>query len=216
MEKPELDQMLGEAVIVRICHDLASPAGAIANGIELLAMSPGDESFQQEATGLLRNSAQALSARLEFYRAAFGNAGAQALKLPGAKAVAEKYIAQLGDKNRIYQLDAFPSEPDQSAEWWRIALLLVLLAADSMPYGGKMRVKVKNGWPDLYTEGRKAVLPGEICENTLETSQIDPRLLAGVSLRRRAEQAGIVAVTEVLTDAFGIFFKESTCNTTIL
>lgn len=54
----------------RICHDLISPIGAIANGLELLTLS-GDAPQTPEMT-LIEDSVQNAKARLEVFRVAFG------------------------------------------------------------------------------------------------------------------------------------------------
>ena len=58
----------------RICHDLISPIGAINNGLELVAMS-GDVMSQEME--LIAQSVENASARIRFFRVAFGSAGGQ-------------------------------------------------------------------------------------------------------------------------------------------
>ncbi len=55
-------------VASRICHDLISPVGAISNGVELMGLtgSGGEE------LNLISDSAQNASARVRFFRVAFG------------------------------------------------------------------------------------------------------------------------------------------------
>jgi histidine phosphotransferase ChpT len=56
----------------RICHDLASPLGAITNGLELMELS-GVASSPEFA--LLSDSVENASARINFFRFAFGPSG---------------------------------------------------------------------------------------------------------------------------------------------
>lgn len=56
----------------RLCHDLVSPLGAIANGLELLEMSGIPMSPELQ---LIADSSQAANDRLKFYRLAFGRGG---------------------------------------------------------------------------------------------------------------------------------------------
>lgn len=65
---------LGSLIGSRICHDLISPIGAINNGLELLAMS-GDAEGPE--IGLIGESVGSASARIRFFRIAFGTAGDQ-------------------------------------------------------------------------------------------------------------------------------------------
>ena len=65
---------LGAKVASRICHDLANPLGAIANGLELLLMT-GLEPTPE--LSLLQDSVASASARIRWFRLAFGPAGPQ-------------------------------------------------------------------------------------------------------------------------------------------
>ena len=60
----------------RICHDLISPIGAINNGLELLGMS-GDQSGPE--MDLIQESVGNASARIRYFRVAFGAAGEQTM-----------------------------------------------------------------------------------------------------------------------------------------
>ncbi|MBM2576607.1 histidine phosphotransferase [Jannaschia sp. Os4] len=54
----------------RLCHDLVSPLGAVANGIELLELA----GHRGEEIALIRGAMYAALARLRFFRLAFGAA----------------------------------------------------------------------------------------------------------------------------------------------
>jgi len=72
---PELAGMdLAALLCSRVCHDVISPVGAIANGIELLDEG-ADEETSEIAMDLIRSSAKNASARLQYARIAFGAAG---------------------------------------------------------------------------------------------------------------------------------------------
>lgn len=68
-ESPDLTALLGS----RICHDLISPLGAIGNGVELLMM---DSATTGPEVALISESVAAASARIRFFRVAFGAASA--------------------------------------------------------------------------------------------------------------------------------------------
>src|SRR4030081_2266605 len=59
----------------RVCHDLISPIGAIVNGLEVLDEKESDQQTKDFALDLIKKSAKAASARLQFCRLAFGAAG---------------------------------------------------------------------------------------------------------------------------------------------
>ena len=58
----------------RVCHDLISPVGAIANGLEVMEEGK-DEETSKFAMDLIKKSARTASAKLQFCRIAFGAAG---------------------------------------------------------------------------------------------------------------------------------------------
>src|SRR5271165_4046335 len=58
----------------RVCHDLISPVGAIINGLEVMEEDK-DEETKTFALDLIKKSAGQASAKLQFYRLAFGASG---------------------------------------------------------------------------------------------------------------------------------------------
>jgi histidine phosphotransferase ChpT len=58
----------------RLCHDLLSPVGAMANGLELLA-DEKDPGMRDQVMGLLADSSTSTANKLKFFRLAFGAAG---------------------------------------------------------------------------------------------------------------------------------------------
>src|SRR3546814_14484928 len=58
----------------RLCHDLLSPVGAFANGLELLA-DEKDPEMRARCIDLLEQSARTSANKLKFFRLAFGSAG---------------------------------------------------------------------------------------------------------------------------------------------
>ena len=74
---PVTDMQLAALLCSRVCHDLMSPVGAIANGLEVLN-DDDDEIMREHAMTLIQSSAQQASAKLQFARLAFGAAGTAA------------------------------------------------------------------------------------------------------------------------------------------
>ena len=58
----------------RLCHDMLSPVGALANGLELLA-DEQDPQMRARCMELLEQSARISTDKLKFFRLAFGAAG---------------------------------------------------------------------------------------------------------------------------------------------
>src|SRR5438132_8175316 len=78
----------------RVCHDLISPTGAIVNGLEVLDEKESDEETRNFALDLIKKSAKAASARLQFCRLAFGAAGTAGahIEVGDAHAMAQAFI----------------------------------------------------------------------------------------------------------------------------
>ena len=68
------DVSLAALISSRICHDLISPIGAINNGLELLRMSVQRDGPEMD---LIAQSVQNASARIRFFRVAYGAASDQ-------------------------------------------------------------------------------------------------------------------------------------------
>src|SRR3546814_17260342 len=71
----KIDRRVAELLAARLCHDLVGPIGAVGNGLELL----GDEEFgmADDAMKLTTSSARQASHILQFFRLAYGMAGAR-------------------------------------------------------------------------------------------------------------------------------------------
>ena len=72
-----VDRRIAELLCSRICHELVAGIAAINNGVELI--SEIDPTMFDEAMGLIGSSAKQASARVQYYRMAYGYAGHDAL-----------------------------------------------------------------------------------------------------------------------------------------
>ena len=68
-----VDLRISELLSSRLCRELASPVGAINNGIEMI--EEFDDSMLPDALPLIGSSAKMVAARLSFYRMPYGAAG---------------------------------------------------------------------------------------------------------------------------------------------
>jgi histidine phosphotransferase ChpT len=121
----------------RICHDLISPLGAISNGVELLSMSgaaPGPE------MGLISESAANATARIRFFRIAFGSAGAgQRIGRPEITSI----LSALSPGGRL-AIDWQPGG-DQPRGLVKLAFLLIQCFECAMPWGGRLTIRESGG-----------------------------------------------------------------------
>lgn len=116
----------------RICHDLISPIGAIANGLELLDMTGSTDGPEFE---LIADSAGNAGARIRFFRIAYGAAGDQSLSRAEVRSI-------LDDLNRgaRVRVNWGPLEP-QSRAMVRLAFLAAQCCETALPYGGDVFVR---------------------------------------------------------------------------
>lgn len=127
----------------RICHDLISPIGAINNGLELLGMSgstPGPE------MDLIQESVGNASARIRFFRIAFGAAGEQMMGRSEVNAI-------LKDLMEGTRLDvAWGPMDSQPRSAVRLSFLALQCLEAAMPYGGRIEISQNDG--DWLLHGR--------------------------------------------------------------
>jgi histidine phosphotransferase ChpT len=120
----------------RICHDLISPIGAINNGLELLSLSGGAPGPELDLIG---ESVGSASARIRFFRIAFGAAGDQMVGRAEVVSILRDLYG--GGRTRVEWL---PEEPQPRAAV-RLAFLAVLCVESALPYGGQITVREDGG-----------------------------------------------------------------------
>ncbi len=118
----------------RLCHELVSPVGAIANGVELLGED--DPEFVKEAVGLIGQSARRAGQRLQFYRFAYGTAGTGEHATIDGAALA----AGLLEGGKV-QCAWAPEIARLPVPWQRLACNMVVIAAEMLPRGGAVLVR---------------------------------------------------------------------------
>lgn len=172
----EMNNTLFALIGSRICHDLISPVGAINNGLELLEMS-GNPTGPE--IGLIGESVSHASARIRFFRIAFGAAGDQHIGPPEVNSM----LRDLYGTSRlevIWRLDV--RAPRKQV---RLAFLAILCAEAAMPYGGRIEIAEHAGrWrlkgladrvnvdPDLWD-----ILSGQPAPRDLQPAQVQFALL---------------------------------------
>lgn len=122
---------LSALVAARICHDLVSPLGAIGNGVELLQVT-GAEGPELD---LLAQSTQSASAKLRFYRVAFGTMTAEQM-------ISHAEILSI--------LTALNGHQKQKLDWQctlalsrrqvKLVFLMLMCLETALPWGGKVQI----------------------------------------------------------------------------
>lgn len=123
---------LAALVSSRICHDLISPIGAINNGLELLGMSGMINDGPEMA--LINESVMNASARIRFFRIAYGSASDQEIGRSEVVSVLNDMMA-----NGRLNVEWGPLE-GQPRNVVRLALLAIQCLETAMPYGGRIEV----------------------------------------------------------------------------
>jgi histidine phosphotransferase ChpT len=182
----------------RVCHDLISPVGAIVNGLEVLE-EENDEETKTFAMNLIKKSAGAASAKLQFCRIAFGaagSAGAQ-IDLGDAANIARGFFED--DKTRLAW-----NLPRTLMAKNRVKLLLnmLLIAGQAIPRGGNLTVDPIGSGESMgfqvtaaganarVPSAVPALLAGDTGGETLDAHRIQP-FYAGLLARDCGVQANI-------------------------
>ena len=148
-----IDIRVCELLASRLCHDMAGPVAAIANGSELLG--DDDPDFAREAATLIGDSARTAAKRLQLFRYVFGfSRGAHAG--PPPHVLASEYFA--GSAIECDYPDAVRAlEP----EWQRLACGLLFFGAEGLPRGGRLALAATAGGLMLTGTGEGDGPPAE-------------------------------------------------------
>ena len=193
----KIDVRVAELLTSRLCHDLVGPIGAVGNGLELLA----DDEFgmAEDAMKLTTNSARQASNILQFFRLAYGMAGARV----GA------------DYSQLRDLSAALLEPSRTKLEWmtvqapdgapdglaKVLLNMVALGHEALPRGGRLKVEIarllRKVIADITGEGtrleavrvhgEKAEADNDRRAEVMQRPRLRPRVLAQVMGPERGE-----------------------------
>ena len=124
-------------LVSRVCHDLVSPVGAVVNGLEVLE-DETDMAMRADALRLVAASAEQAAARLQFARIAFGAAGSAGAELDLAEV--GRIMSGLLKGGKVELI--WRAEPvNWPKDWAKLLMNAVLVAADSLPRGGRVHVE---------------------------------------------------------------------------
>ena len=127
------DLDLAALLCSRVCHDVISPVGAIANGLELYDDPEMDEETRQTALDMVRSSARTASAKLKFCRIAFGAAGSAGASIDMGEA-GETAMAFVGSEK--VKLDWLVPRENRPKQQVKLVLNMLLMAMAAVPRGG--------------------------------------------------------------------------------
>ncbi len=134
---PNDSENLAALIGSRICHDLISPIGAITNGLELLELS---NTAPTPELSLVSQSAANASARLRFFRLAFGTASPD--QIVSATEIKSLLSETHTDGRLSINFLVNQSHPRPIVQ----AMLLALLCAEqAVPFGGEIEIRDSSG-----------------------------------------------------------------------
>lgn len=206
MDQKLSDLDLAALLCSRVCHDIISPVGAIANGLELMDDPDVDAEMKATALDMVRSSAKTATAKLKFCRIAFGASGSAGAQIDLGEA-GETAKAFVGDEKIKLDWQA-PRENRPKAEV-KLILNMLMLAMAGIPRGGVVTVAVDGRNFNVSAKGERAkvpqamadVLTGAVAADTLDARMVQPyysKLLAqsaGLTLAIAMAGDDVVAVT---------------------
>lgn len=177
---------LSELICTRFNHDIIGNVGAVANAVELL--EEGDMDFLDDIKSILKTSSTILSARLKFFRLAFGLQNPALDDVEQVRNISQAYLSTVGGKNPP-QLDFDSINPRHH----RGTMLAIMTLADLLVRGGHIKVCSQNNKTIISVENDVAVSAEkskQVCnvfQNTVEniTAQ-DAPLLSLLELCRKS------------------------------
>jgi|HubBroStandDraft_1064217.scaffolds.fasta_scaffold00449_5 histidine phosphotransferase ChpT len=183
MADATLDLEIAELLAARLCHELVSPIGAIANGLEILEDEPD---LAGDAGALIALSTRQASRRLQFYRVAYG-----ATSIP-TDALVRRIASDFFLESKIgfeWRIAALPEA------WGKLACNLVLIAAEALPRGGTVILDgadaggisvTASGEGARLTDPVSALLAGSAVSEALSARTVQAAFTAALARRGNA------------------------------
>jgi histidine phosphotransferase ChpT len=189
MKLSDLD--LASLLCSRVCHDIISPVGAIANGIELMDDKEVDAETRADALNMVRDSAKTATAKLKFCRIAFGASGSAGahIDLSEAGETAKDFVGN--DKIKLVWQVPRENRPKQEV---KLLLNMLLLAMAGIPRGGVVTVMVEGNVLSVLAKGERAKIPqpmADVLSGSVPLDSIDARLVQPYYTRMLAEGSGL-------------------------
>jgi histidine phosphotransferase ChpT len=198
----QADTNLAALIGSRICHDLISPIGAINNGLELLGMS-GNMPADGPELDLINESVSNASARIRFFRVAYGAASEQALSR-------SEVVSVLNDvmRNSRTKVAWGPLDP-QTRKMVRVAFLAIQCLETAMPYGGRIEISIENGVWLAHGKTEKPNISSDLwgyLKGTSPSEPISPAHVQFALLPVISQEGGLKLETEINTGDIYIRF----------
>jgi histidine phosphotransferase ChpT len=185
------DLDLAALLCSRVCHDVISPVGAIANGLELMDDPEMDEETKEMALTMVRSSAKTAGAKLKFCRIAFGAAGSAGALIDIGEA-GEIATAFVGSEK--VKLDWQAPRENRPKQQVKLVLNMLLMAMAGIPRGGLVTVTVDGDTFTARAKGDRAKVPEtttQVLDGSLDITLMDARLVQPYYAMQLAQSAGL-------------------------
>lgn len=184
MTRP-IDLRILNLIAARLCHDFIGPVAAISNGAELLADE--EPEFIRDAVALVGDSARKASRRLQFYRFAYAFSGGGLGGPPPHQLVTEYF--QDGPVECDYRAEMRSLSPEVQ----QLACVMLALAGEALPRGGRLILSSAEGCPLIEATGQ-ATGPSEQLRAAMSletpTAELTSRTVGGYFAGLLAEALG--------------------------
>jgi histidine phosphotransferase ChpT len=185
------DLDLAALLCSRVCHDIISPVGAIANGLELMDDPDVDADMKATALDMVRSSAKTATAKLKFCRIAFGASGSAGAQIDMGEA-GEMAKAFVGDEKIRLDWQA-PRENRPKAEV-KLVLNMLMLAMAGIPRGGLVTVTADGRNFTVSAKGERAKVPqamADVLTGSTPADALDARMVQPYYAKLLAVSAGL-------------------------
>ena len=194
------DLDLASLLCSRVCHDVISPVGAIANGLELMDDPETDAEMKKTAFEMVKSSALTATAKLKFCRIAFGASGSAGALIDMTEAgdVAKGFVGH--DKVILEWNVPRENRPKQEV---KLLLNMLLMALAGIPRGGVVSVAVDGRNFSITAKGERAKINEALAsalDGSVEMTSLDARLVQPYYARILAEASGLKLSMHMLAD----------------
>ncbi len=196
MNNSSLD--LASMLCSRLCHDMLSPVGAMANGLELLA-EEHDSTMRARIVELLEQSAKTSADKLKFFRLAFGAAGGFGEMVPVEEP--RGLIEALAGNNKRITVKWNVAAPALPKPAVKVLLNLSLFGIEALVRGGtldiaaELRGDASGGTTEIVVRATGSRIAfdktvGQAMDGTLPDSELSSRTAPAALIRHIAANLG--------------------------
>ena len=185
------DLDLSALLCSRVCHDVISPVGAIANGLELMDDPENDQETKTAALDMVRRAANVATAKLKFCRIAFGASGSAGAQIDMGEAgdIAQAFVGE--EKVKLDWQVPRENRPKQDV---KLLLNMLLLAIEGLPRGGVITMTAEGAGFVVKAKGDRAKLKEAIVaviDGKSDLAALDARLVQPYYARMLSQAQGL-------------------------